>query len=355
MIIDITDRVLAERERARLQQQNQYLQEEINASRDFKEIVGRTPALAAVLENVRRVAPTDASVLITGQTGTGKELIARAIHSISKRRDQPLIKVNCAALPAGLVESELFGHEKGAFTGAIARRVGRFELADGGTIFLDEVGELSLDIQAKLLRVLQEREFDRVGGRMPQQVDVRVISATNRDLASAVREKTFREDLFYRLNVFPIELPPLRDRKEDIPLLAHYMLSKYAMQIGKPIDGIGPETIERLQAYHWPGNIRELQNVLERAAILATGRVLEIGPELLLGSSTPPKPEAITERTSPSNLETVDRNHILAVLKQTNWRISGPDGAACILALHPNTLRSRMKKLGISRDSRHIS
>ncbi len=245
MIIDITDRVLAEREKARLQQQNQYLQEEINASRDFKEIVGRTPALAAVLENVRRVAPTDASVLITGQTGTGKELIARAIHSISKRRDQPLIKLNCAALPSGLVESELFGHEKGAFTGAIARRVGRFELADGGTIFLDEVGELSPDIQAKLLRVLQEREFDRVGGRTPQRVDVRVIAATNRDLTAAVREKTFREDLFYRLNVFPIELPPLRNRKEDIPLLAHYMLQKYATQIGKPIDGISPETIER--------------------------------------------------------------------------------------------------------------
>ncbi len=357
MIIDITDRVLAEREKVRLQQQNQYLQEEINSSRDFKEIVGRTPALAAVLENVRRVAPTDASVLITGQTGTGKELIARAIHSISKRRDQPLIKVNCAALPSGLVESELFGHEKGAFTGAIARRVGRFELADGGTIFLDEVGELSLDIQAKLLRVLQEREFDRLGGRTPQQVDVRVIAATNRDLASAVREKTFREDLFYRLNVFPIEIPPLRNRKEDIPLLAHYMLNKYAVQIGKPIDGISPETIERMQAYPWPGNIRELQNVVERATILATGRVLEIGPELLLGTSAPPTPDAVTERTSPShlesvaNLETVDRNHILAVLKQTNWRISGPDGAACILALHPNTLRSRMKKLGISRDS----
>lgn len=357
MIIDITARVLAERERARLQQQNQYLQEEINASRGFKEIVGRTPALAAVLENVRRVAPTDASVLITGQTGTGKELIARAIHSISKRRDQPLIKVNCAALPAGLVESELFGHEKGAFTGAIARRVGRFELADGGTIFLDEVGELSLDIQAKLLRVLQEREFDRLGGRTPQQVDVRVIAATNRDLVAAVREKAFREDLFYRLNVFPIELPPLRNRKDDIPLLAHYMLNKYATQIGRQIDGISPETIERMKAYPWPGNIRELQNVVERATILAPGRVLEIGPELLLVASTPLKPDAITERTSSSDmeiasdLETVDRNHILAVLKQTNGRISGPGGAASILALHPNTLRSRMKKLGISRDS----
>ena len=351
MIIDITDRVLAEREKARLEQQNLYLQEEINASRDFKEIVGRSPALAAVLENVRRVAPTDATVLITGQTGTGKELIARAIHSISKRRDQPLIKVNCAALPSGLVESELFGHERGAFTGAIARRVGRFELADGGTIFLDEVGELSLDVQAKLLRVLQEREFDRIGGRAPQQVDVRVIAATNRDLASAVRENTFRDDLFYRLNVFPIELPPLRDRKDDIPLLAHYLLNKYAMQIGRPIDGISPETIERLQAYPWPGNIRELQNVIERAAILATGRVLEIGAELLPVSSGCQCRMRLQKTLRLDDLETVDRNHILAVLKQTNGRISGPDGAACILALHPNTLRSRMKKLGISRDT----
>ena len=237
-----------------------------------------------MLENVRRVAPTDASVLITGETGTGKELIARAIHSLSKRRDKPLVKLNCAALPSGLVESELFGHEKGAFTGAIARRVGRFELADGGTVFLDEVGELPLDVQAKLLRVLQEREFDRVGGRRPQRVDVRVIAATNRDLAKAVREKQFREDLFYRLNVFPIELPPLRDRREDIPLLAHYLLKKYAMQIGKPMDGISPETIERLQAYPWPGNVRELENVIERAVILASGRTVQIGAEMLPAS-----------------------------------------------------------------------
>ena len=256
-----------------------------------------------------------------------------------------------------LQESELFGHEKGAFTGAIARRIGRFELAGGGTIFLDEVGELSLDIQAKLLRVLQEREFDRVGGRAPQPVDVRVIAATNRDLSGAVREKAFRDDLFYRLNVFPIELPPLRDRKEDIPLLAHYLLKKYAMQIGKPIDGISPETIERLQAYPWPGNIRELENVVERAVILADGRVLKIGAELLPVPSAPPKPvpEASAEDTSPSSLETVERSHILAVRKQAHWRIDGPDGAARVLELHPNTLRSRMKKLGISRRSHDIS
>jgi PAS domain S-box-containing protein len=357
MLIDITDRVLAEREKALLERENLYLQEEIKSAGDFDEIVGRSSALAAVLDGVRRVAPTDASVLITGETGTGKELIARAVHSNSKRRDKPLIKVNCAAMPSGLVESELFGHEKGAFTGAIARRVGRFELADGGTIFLDEVGELSLDVQAKLLRVLQEREFDRLGGGVAHPVDVRVIAATNRDLSKAVREKIFREDLFYRLNVFPIELPPLRDRKDDIPLLAQYLLKKYAMKIGKPVDGIGPETIHRLQAYPWPGNIRELENVVERAVILADGLVLRIGAELLSVSSDP----LVTESTAcadgalPASLETVERSHILAVLHQTQGRISGPEGAADVLKLHPNTLRSRMKKLGISRKSYDIS
>ncbi|NUQ61053.1 MAG: sigma 54-interacting transcriptional regulator [Pirellulales bacterium] len=349
--VDITDRVLAEQERVRLEQQNLYLQEEIKSARNFEEIIGRSPALAAVLENVRRVARTDASVLITGETGTGKELIARAIHSISKRQEKPLIKVNCAALPSGLVESELFGHEKGAFTGAIARRIGRFELADGGTIFLDEVGELPLDTQAKLLRVLQEREFDRVGGRAPQRVDVRVIAATNRDLAADVREKAFREDLFYRLNVFPIELPPLRNRKEDIPLLVHYLCKKSAIEIGKSIDGISPETIGHLQAYHWPGNVRELENVVERAVILATGPVLEIGRELLPISDSPQ--EALPAATSPASLEAVERSHILSVLDQTSWRIDGRGGAARILQLHPNTLRSRMKKLGISRVMRN--
>jgi PAS domain S-box-containing protein len=357
MLIDITDRVLAERENARLERENLYLQEEIKSAGDFDEIVGRSPALTAVLDSLRRVAPTDASVLITGETGTGKELIARAIHSTSKRRDKPLIKLNCAAMPSGLVESELFGHEKGAFTGAIARRVGRFELADGGTIFLDEVGELSLDVQAKLLRVLQEREFDRVGGGVSQPVDVRVIAATNRDLSKAVREKVFREDLFYRLNVFPIGIPPLRDRRDDIPLLAHYLLKKYAMKIGKPIDGISPETINRLQAYSWPGNIRELENVVERAVILADGRLLRIGAELLSVSSDPPAPgpAASTDGTSRASLESVERSHILAVLDQTRGRIAGPGGAADVLKLHPNTLRSRMKKLGISRSSNDIS
>jgi PAS domain S-box-containing protein len=368
MIIDITDRVLAEREKARLQQESVYLQEEIKAAYNFEEIIGRSPALAAVLEHVRAVAPTGASVLIQGETGTGKELIARAIHSFGKRRDKPLIKVNCAALPASLVESELFGHEKGAFTGAIARRVGRFELANGGTIFLDEIGELPLEMQAKLLRVLQEQEFDRIGGRTPIRVDVRVIAATNRDLAKAVRDREFREDLFYRLNVFPIQLPPLRQRVGDVPLLAYYFLSRFAAQLGKHIHGIEPATMDRLVAYPWPGNIRELENVVERAVILGRGELLEIDPMTLpvapsSGAAARPVPadsdsqRATPPATSPggppvagtSTLEGVERNHIRAVLDKTNWRIEGLGGAAQILGLHPNTLRSRMKKLGIAR------
>ena len=347
--VDVTDRVLAEAERARLREQNLYLQEEIKSVHNFEEIVGRSPALTAVLDKVRRVAPTDATVLIYGETGTGKELIARAIHSTSQRRDKPLIKINCAALPAGLVESELFGHEKGAFTGAIARHTGRFELADGGTIFLDEIGELPADTQAKLLRVLQEHEFDRVGGTSPRKVDVRVIAATNRDLQKAVREKSFREDLYYRLSVFPVQLPPLRDRPEDIPLLAQYLLDKFAARIARRFDGIDPATLSRLKAYPWPGNIRELQNVLERAVILATGPTLEVDPDVLGQTGAEPvvKPSAA--------LEDVERNHILAVLRQTKWVIEGPRGAAAILGLHPNTLRSRLKKLGLSRSTHEPS
>jgi transcriptional regulator with GAF, ATPase, and Fis domain len=286
--------------------------------------------------------------LISGETGTGKELIARAIHSNSKRRDRPLIKVNCAALPTGLVESELFGHEKGAFTGAISRRIGRFELADGGTIFLDEIGEIPLEVQVKLLRVLQEREFDRVGGgKSPISVDVRVIAATNRDLLSAVREKTFREDLYYRLNVFPLRLPPLRERKSDIPLLAHFLVKKYATSIGKSIARISAEALVRLDAYDWPGNVRELENIIERAVILAPGPVLDIDPDVFV-------PRAVGsqfgdgEQSSPS-LEDVERAHICKVLDESSWIIEGPKGAARVLGLHPNTLRSRLKKLGIAR------
>jgi PAS domain S-box-containing protein len=357
MLIDITDRVLAEREKARLLREKHYLQEELKAARNFEEIIGCSPALAAVLEHVRAVAPTDASVLIRGETGTGKELIARAIHASGRRRDKPLIKVNCAALPGGLVESELFGHEKGAFTGAIARRIGRFELADGGTIFLDEIGELPLELQAKLLRVLQERELDRLGGRAPVTVDVRVVAATNRDLAAAVRDRTFREDLYYRLNVFPIQLPPLRERTGDVPLLAYYFASRFAAQLGKHLDGIDPATVERLVAYPWPGNIRELENVIERAVILCQGATLVIDPMILHGigldrpdETSSAAPGVDSDRDlSAGTLETIERNHIVAVLDQTNWRIEGDRGAAQILGLHPNTLRSRMRKLGIAR------
>jgi PAS domain S-box-containing protein len=360
VIVDITERVLMEQEKARLQQQNLYLQEEIKSVHNFEEIIGQSPALTAVLDNVRKVAETDTGVLITGETGTGKELIARAIHSSSLRKEKPLITINCAALPAGLVESELFGHEKGAFTGAIARRIGRFELAHGGTIFLDEIGELPADAQAKLLRVLQEHKLDRVGGTAPIPVNVRVLAASNRDLLQMVREKAFREDLYYRLSVFPLHLPPLRDRKEDIPPLAHFLVNKLAARIGKRIVGIDKETMRRLLAYPWPGNIRELENVIERAVVLATGPALEIGADMLPLTPTPlpqgergrgegpPAREAhIPEQ--PATLEATEREHILNVLGQTGWVVEGSRGAAKILGLHPNTLRSRMKKLGIRR------
>ncbi len=350
--IDVTEQVLAERERSRLEQQNLYLQEELKAVHNFDEIVGRSAQIAAVLDNVERVAATDTSVLITGETGTGKELIARAVHSHSRRKDRPLIKVNCAALPASLVESELFGHEKGAFTGAIARRVGRFELAHGGTIFLDEIGEIPPDVQVKLLRVLQEREFERVGGTAPINVDVRVIAATNRDLLKAVRAGNFREDLFYRLNVFPVHLPALRERPDDIPLLVQFLIGKFAARIGKKIDGVSRATMERLWAYQWPGNVRELENVLERAVILSKGQTLEIDSDVLTVSPVATDGSGVTPDPS---LESVERGHIVAVLDRTNWVIEGARGAAKILGLHPNTLRSRMKKLGITRLGHEIS
>src|SRR5262245_38769555 len=285
MFVDITDRVLMEQEHARLSAQNVYLQEEIKSVHNFEEIIGQSPALLDALEKVRRVARTDATVLITGETGTGKELIARAIHFASHRRGKPLIKVNCAAMPASLVESELFGHEKGAFTGAISRRVGRFELAHGGTIFLDEVSEIPLDVQVKLLRVLQEHEFERVGGTNPIKVDVRVIAATNRDLVKSIGESKFREDLYYRLNVFPIALPALRDRTGDVPLLVQVLVPRFAARAGVRIDSVGNSTLERLSRYSWPGNVRELENVLERAVILSNGPTLEIDPEVFVSEA----------------------------------------------------------------------
>ncbi|HEY1380621.1 MAG TPA: sigma 54-interacting transcriptional regulator, partial [Gemmataceae bacterium] len=364
MFLDVTDRVLMEQERARLAAQNVYLQEEIKSVHNFEEIIGQSPALLDALERVNRVAKTDATVLLTGETGTGKELIARAIHSASQRHDKPLIKLNCAALPAGLVESELFGHERGAFSGAISRRVGRFELANGGTIFLDEVGEVPLDVQVKLLRVLQEHEFERVGGTNPIKVDVRVIAATNRDLVQSIREGKVREDLYYRLNVFPIALPPLRDREGDVPLLVHFLVSRFAARVGVRIESVDKATMERLSRYSWPGNIRELENVLERAVILSNGPALEIDPEVFAAAARaanagPPTPSG-SERARPTaadagptppleSLQSSTRNHILAALDRSGWVIDGPHGAAKILGLHPNTLRGRMKQLGIVR------
>jgi PAS domain S-box-containing protein len=342
MFIDITDRVLMEREKARLAAQNQYFQDEIKAAHNFEEIVGQSPNLLSVLQRVSKVAGTESTVLIHGETGTGKELVARAIHSASPRKGKPLIKLNCAALPAGLVESELFGHEKGAFTGATQKRPGRFELADGGSLFLDEVGELPLEAQAKLLRVLQEREFERVGGTAPIPVDVRIIAATNRDLAAMAKAKTFREDLFYRLNVFPVQLPPLRERRYDVPLLVQFFARRFATRMGRKLDGVARETVDLLVAYDWPGNIRELENVIERAMILNDDPLLEIDPELL-GVAVEPS------ELGTKSLSNVQREHILAVLQQTNWVIEGNAGAARVLAIHPNTLRSRMKKLGIAR------
>jgi formate hydrogenlyase transcriptional activator len=347
--------------RGRLEKENVYLQEEIRTEHNFQEIVGNHPALLGVLAQVDQVAATDATVLILGETGTGKESIARAIHDRSPRSQRPLVKVNCSAISAGLVESELFGHVKGAFTGAMERRVGRFELASGGTIFLDEVGELPLDTQVKLLRVLQEQEFEPVGSSRTVSVDVRVIAATNRDLEAFVRQGGFRADLFYRLNVFPLRMPPLRDRRSDIPALALTFLGRYAKSVGKTITGISRNAMDRLMNYPWPGNVRELQNVIERAVILCRGGVLELQPDLL--PVLPPDGEGVPSempadaggpdgRSSPrglATLEEVERDHILAALKVSGGVVEGTRGAAKLLDLHPNTLRNRMDKLGIKR------
>jgi formate hydrogenlyase transcriptional activator len=331
-----------------------YLQEEIQREHNFAEIVGNSPALTKVLSLVETVAPLPSTVLILGETGTGKELIARAIHDRSPRRDHPLVKVNCAAISAGLVESELFGHVRGAFTGAVDGRIGRFEVADGGTIFLDEIGELPLDTQVKLLRVLQEREIEPVGSARARRVDVRVIAATNRDLERDVAAGRFRADLYFRLNVFPIEMPPLRERKDDVPLLAYYFADRFAREFGKRIERIGPDAVARLLAYPWPGNVRELSNVIERAVVLARGPVLDVAEELLAGApGTGSKPSAAVDgappRSSGQTLEEVSRRQIEDVLERTGWVIEGERGAAAALGLTASTLRSRMKKLRLRR------
>jgi transcriptional regulator with GAF, ATPase, and Fis domain len=333
----------------RLQAENVYLQEEISGEHNFVEMVGSSPALLAALRQVEQVSSTDSTVLILGETGTGKELIARAIHSRGTRRDRPLVKVNCSAISAGLVESELFGHAKGAFTGALERRIGRFELADGGTIFLDEVGDLPLETQVKLLRVLQEREFEAVGSNRTLRVNVRVIGATNRNLEEAVATGRFRADLFYRLNVVPLRVPALRDRRGDIPQLVMFFLARFAKEFGKPLEMVSQATMDRLLAYDWPGNVRELQNIIERAAVLSSGRVLELGTDLLpVGLPTVGGTVAATDR-APATLEEMERRHIHEALERSRWVIEGPAGAAKRLGLHPNTLRSRMAKLGITR------
>ncbi len=344
MFIDITEQVLMEQEKARLEAQNVYLQEEIKGSHNFEELIGSSSSLKKVLKNVERVAPTDSTVLITGETGTGKELIARAIHNLSPRKNKPLVKVNCAAIPAGLIESELFGHEKGAFTGALMKKMGRFEVADKGTIFLDEIGELPLDLQSKLLRILQEGEFERVGGIQTFKVNVRVIAATNRNLEHLSKSGQYRPDLYYRLNVFPIHLPALRERDGDIPLLAQYFVRKFAANLGKTIDQIPERMIAVLQRYQWPGNIRELEHVIERAVILSEGPELEPIDWLSPSDNKVDMAKALT-------LEDIERQHIRDILEQTSWRVSGEKGAAKILGLNPTTLEARMKKLGIARPS----
>ena len=326
----------------KLNQEKLYFEDELRSEMNFQEIIGNSPVLLRVLSQVEAVAPTGSTVLIYGETGTGKELIARAVHNLSQRQASPFVKLNCAAIPTGLLESELFGHERGAFTGAVAQRIGRFELASQGTIFLDEVGEIPLELQPKLLRVLQEREFERLGGSRTLRSNARLIAATNRDLRTMVEEQKFRSDLFYRLNVFPIHVPPLRDRAEDIPFLVRHFAQHFALNMGKEIETISSETMNALVRYPWPGNIRELQNVIERAVILSRGPMLKVPLADL-------KPRATEAVNGPSTLEEVERRHILSVLEQTNWVFAGPNGAAARLGIKRPTLQFRMQKLGITR------
>ncbi|MFO1372112.1 MAG: sigma 54-interacting transcriptional regulator [Candidatus Competibacteraceae bacterium] len=348
---DLTERQHAAAELHRLQENYSTLKEAVRAERQTRQVIGESEVMRKVFAHVEQVAATDATVLLTGETGTGKEAIAQTIHNFSPRHDKPLVRLNCAALPAELIESELFGHEKGAFTGAIQNRKGRFEMADGGTLFLDEAGELSPSAQAKLLRVLQEREFERVGGSRPIKVDVRVVAATNRDLAAMVKGGTFRADLYYRLNVFPLRLPPLRERGDDILRLARYFLHNYAHKIGRPLRDLTPHAQERLRRYSWPGNVRELQNVIERAVILAQGKWLEVDDALDLRLHDGSMEPAISltgdlDRT----LEAVERAAITKALDDSSGVIEGANGAAAALGLKPSTLRSRIQKLNIRRE-----
>jgi formate hydrogenlyase transcriptional activator len=327
--------------RERLLEESSYLRDEIRTEHDFEEIVGSSIGLRTVLKEVETVAPTESTVLIIGETGTGKELVARAIHNLSTRREYILAKLNCAAIPTGLLESELFGHEKGAFTGAIAQKVGRFEVANKGTLFLDEVGDIPLELQPKLLRVLQEKEFERLGSTRTQHVDIRLIAATNRNLEQMVADKQFRSDLYYRLNIFPISLPPLRDRPQDIPMLVRHFVSKYAREMNKAIEDIPDEAMEAITRYSWPGNVRELQNFIERAVILSPGKVLRAPLGELERAAPAP--------ASPSTLEETERNHILKILGETNGVVGGRNGAAKRLGLKRTTLIYKMQKLGIAR------
>jgi len=337
-----------------LSKEKLYLEDEIRAEMNFSQIIGNSSSLRRVLKNVETVAPTDSTVLIYGETGTGKELIARAIHDLSPRGSKPFVKLNCAAIPTGLLESELFGHEKGAFTGAIAQRIGRFEVADGGTIFLDEIGEIPLELQTKLLRVLQEREFERLGSSRTLRTNARLIAATNRDLEAMVAEQKFRPDLFFRLNVFPVRVPALRERQADIPLLVRHFTQQFSRRMNKVMETIPSAMMDALTRYHWPGNIRELQNVIERAVIISTGPALNVD----VADLKFPKAGPAVERTiSPANgalhsvLEETERQQILKALKQSHWVVAGRNGAAALLGMNRSTLQVRMRKLGISRDS----
>ncbi|MCF6358834.1 MAG: sigma 54-interacting transcriptional regulator, partial [Draconibacterium sp.] len=323
-----------------LEIENIYLRKEIENSYGFEEIIGKSEQLLHSLYRIEQVAPTNSTVLLEGETGTGKELFALAIHNRSNRKNKPFIKVNCAALPATLIESELFGHERGSFTGANQKRIGRFELADGGTLFLDEISEIPVELQSKLLRILQEGEFERIGSPETIKVDVRIIAATNLDLEELIRKKLFRKDLYYRLNVYPVTIAPLRDRLSDIPLLAEHFLKRCNLNFGKNISQITKKTIKQLQSYSWPGNIRELENIIERAVIISTGKSLTVEP--LLNSD-------FEEKNILLPLDEHQRRYIIKVLEKTYWKVDGANGAARILDIHPETLRSRMRKLKIKR------